>query len=549
MAEAKAILSQRVASGPKVVPDTEMAVEGVSNSCSDKGDRRLEQRRAAAMLGGGVSRIEKQHAKGKRTARERLEALLDPGTFTEIGTFVTHRATGFEMEAEHPLGDGIVTGTGEVEGRPICVFAQDFTVLGGSVGEAHGRKIARIMEMAIRMGVPLVGLNDSGGARIQEGVDALAAYGEIFYQNVQASGVIPQISVILGPCAGGAVYSPAITDFVVMVEETAHMFVTGPQVVRAVTHEEVDFETLGGAGIHTEVSGVAHFAGKDEGMALEQVRALLSYLPQNNLDAAPYLPTEDEVDRLTAGLAEIVPEDAQYPYDVRLVIEALVDDAEFLEVQATYARNLVVGFARMDGHAVGIVANQPEVLAGVLDIDASDKGARFVRFCDSFHIPLVTLVDTPGLMPGVEQEHGGVIRHGAKLIYAYAEATVPKVALILRKAYGGAYIVMSSKHLRNDINLAWPNAEIAVMGPEGAVAIVFRKELAEAGPEQSSARLTELTSHYREQLANPYVAASRGYIDDVILPAESRMRLIQALRVLRDKREATPRRKHGNIPL
>ncbi len=526
-------------------------VEELSDSCSDEGEHRLEQRRAEALLGGGAVRIGKQHDKGKRTARERLEALLDPGSFAEIGTFVTHRATGFDMESQHPLGDGVVTGTGEVEGRPVCVFAQDFTVLGGSVGEAHGRKIARIMEMAVRMGVPLIGLNDSGGARIQEGVDALAAYGEIFYQNVQASGVIPQISVILGPCAGGAVYSPAITDFVVMVDETAHMFVTGPQVVRAVTHEDVDFETLGGAGIHSEVSGVAHFVGKDETMALDQVRELLSYLPQNNLDAPPYLAPHS----LSAGeqpaptLEGIVPEDPQYPYDVRLIIEALVDEGEFMEVHAGFARNLVVAFARMDGHPVGIVANQPEVLAGVLDIDASDKGARFVRFCDAFHIPLVTLVDTPGFLPGVEQEHGGVIRHGAKLLYAYAEATVPKVALILRKAYGGAYIVMSSKHLRNDVNFAWPNAEIAVMGPEGAVAIVFRKELAQGAPEQSSARLAELTEHYRSELANPYIAASRGYVDDVIKPDESRKRLIQALDVLREKREATPRRKHGNIPL
>jgi acetyl-CoA carboxylase carboxyltransferase component len=540
-------------------------VEVLTASCSEEEahgpntHRALSDMRAEALLGGdqysgATARIDKQHAKGKRTVRERLDALLDPGSFTEVGMFVTHRATGFDMDSEHLLGDGVVTGTGEIDGRPICVFAQDFTVLGGSVGEAHGRKIARIMEMAIRMGVPLVGLNDSGGARIQEGVDALAAYGDIFYQNVQASGVIPQISVILGPCAGGAVYSPAITDFVVMVEETAHMFVTGPQVVRAVTHEHVDFETLGGAGIHTGVSGVAHFAGRDEAMALEQVRALLSYLPQNNLDAPPYRPFSDatpdnESDQIARALTQVVPEDPQFPYDVRLVIEALVDDGEFLEVQSAYARNLVIGFARFDGHPVGIVANQPEVLAGVLDIDASDKGARFIRFCDAFHIPLVTLVDTPGFLPGVEQEHGGVIRHGAKLLYAYAEATVPKVALILRKAYGGAYIVMSSKHLGSDVNLAWPNAEIAVMGPEGAVAIVFRKELAQAGPAQSATRLAELTAHYRDQLANPYVAASRGYVDDVILPAESRNRVIRALRVLRDKREATPRRKHGNIPL
>lgn len=521
-----------------------------SDAAAGGGTPDLAARRAAAQLGGGQARIEKQHAKGKRSARERLAALLDPDTFSEIGMFVTHRATGFDMEASHPAGDGVVTGTGEIGGRPVCVFAQDFTVLGGSVGEAHGRKIARLMEMAVRMGVPLIGLNDSGGARIQEGVDALAAYGDIFYQNVQASGVIPQISVILGPCAGGAVYSPAITDFVVVVHKTAHMFVTGPQVIRTVTHEEVDFETLGGAGVHSAVSGVAHFAAGDETMALEQVRALLSYLPQNNLDAPPFEPTGDNPDRRTPELDRIVPAHPQHPYDVRLVIEALVDEGAFLEIHGGYAQNLVIGLARMDGHPVGIVANQPQVLAGVLDIAASGKGARFIRFCDAFHIPLVTLIDTPGFLPGVEQEHGGIIRHGAKLLFAYAEATVPKVSLILRKAYGGAYIVMSSKHLKGDANFAWPNAEIAVMGPEGAVAIMFRKELTEAeckgGAEQTRA---ELTAHYRSQLANPYVAASRGYLDDIIEPAESRARIARALRMLREKREGTPKRKHGNIPL
>ena len=508
---------------------------------------RLEERRAEARLGGGQARIDRQHAKGKHTARERIEALLDAGTFTETGMFTTHRATGFGLEAAHPEGDGVVTGTGLIDGRPVCVFAQDFTVLGGSVGEAHGRKIARIMELANRTGVPLIGMNDSGGARIQEGVDALAAYGEIFYQNVQASGVIPQISVILGPCAGGAVYSPAITDFVVMVAGTAHMFITGPQVIRAVTHQDVDFESLGGAAVHSEVSGVAHFVARDEEAALAQVRWLLSYLPQNNLDAPPYVPTGDDLSRPTPELACIVAEDPQHPYDVRAVIEILVDDGEFLEVQPSYAQNLVIGFARMDGHPVGIVANQPEILAGVIDINASDKGARFIRFCDAFHIPLVTLVDTPGFLPGVDQEHGGVIRHGAKLLYAYAEATVPKVSLILRKAYGGAYIVMSSKHLRGDVNLAWPGAEIAVMGPEGAVNIVFRNELAVAG--NPDATRAELVRSFRDDLANPYVAASRGYLDDVIQPAESRARIATALNLLRNKRESTPKRKHGNIPL
>lgn len=507
----------------------------------------LERRRHEAMLGGGETRIERQHARGKRTARERIQALLDEGTFVERGMFVTHRATGFGLDASHPLGDGVVTGTGEIDGRAVCVFAQDFTVFGGSVGEAHGRKIAEIIELATRMGVPLIGLNDSGGARIQEGVDALAGYGEVFYRNVQASGVIPQISVILGPCAGGAVYSPAITDFVVMASGTAHMFVTGPEVVRAVTHEVVDFETLGGAQVHGATSGVAHFVVEDEDTALNQVRWLLSYLPQNNLDAPPFVPGSDDALRTTPEVVDLVPLDPQHPYDVREVIQVLVDEGEFLEVHAHYAENIVVGFARFGGQSVGIVANQPAVLAGVLDINASDKAARFVRFCDAFHLPVVTLVDTPGFLPGVDQEHGGVIRHGAKLLFAYAEATVPKVSLILRKAYGGAYIVMSSKHLRSDVVLAWPGAEIAVMGPEGAVSIVFRRQLASSqNPDAERARLVR---SYRDQLANPYVAASRGYVDEVIQAAESRRRIVKALRFLQSKRQPTPKRKHGNIPL
>jgi len=508
----------------------------------------VEDRRSEARLGGGQARIDRQHAKGKRTARERVEALLDSGSFAEMGMFVTHRAQGFGMERTHPLGDGVVTGTGKIDGRPVCVFAQDFTVLGGSVGEAHGRKIAHLMDVAVKTGVPLIGLNDSGGARIQEGVDALAAYGEIFYRNVQASGVIPQISVILGPCAGGAVYSPAVTDFVVMVDELAHMFVTGPQVIEAVTHEAVDAESLGGTEVHSEVSGVAHLTAPDEAGALAQIRWLLSLLPSNNLVPAPYLPSGDDPARATPELASIVPQHPQHPYDVRAVVETLIDDGEFLEIQPGFAQNLVVGFCRMDGYPVGIVANQPEVLAGVLDIDSADKGARFIRFCDAFHIPLVSLVDTPGFLPGVDQEHGGVIRHGAKLLFAYAEATVPKVSLILRKAYGGAYIVMSSKHLHGDVNLAWPNAEIAVMGPHGAVNIIFRRELAAAG-EDAVARRAELTDAYRRDLANPYVAASRGHLDDVIEPAESRAHIVRALAMLRDKREPTPKRKHGNIPL
>jgi acetyl-CoA carboxylase carboxyltransferase component len=510
-------------------------------------DQSLEARRCEAQEGGGPAQVEKQHARGKHTARERIEALLDPETFNETDMFVTHRATGFGMEKSHPYTDGVITGWGKIDGRVVYVYAQDFTILGGSLGENHGRKIAKIMDMAIKAGAPLIGLNDSGGARIQEGVNSLAAYGEIFYRNTRASGIIPQISVILGPCAGGAVYSPAITDFIFMVEKNAYMFITGPEVVKSVTHEEIDFESLGDANVHFVKSGVAHFISPDEETLLAQVRHLLSFLPANNLTPPPYIPSSDDPKRGTPELEQIVPLDPQRPYDVHDVISQLVDDGEFFEVQSGYAPNLVIGFGRMDGYPTGIVANQPDYLAGVLDINGSDKGARFIRFCDSFHIPLVTLVDTPGFMPGIEQEHGGIIRHGAKLAYAYAEATVPKVSLILRKAYGGAYIVMSSKHLQGDLNFAWPNAEIAVMGPEGAVQIVYRKEL--AGAENAEAARSELTRQYREELANPYIAASRGYLDDIIAPAESRERLISALESLRDKRMETLARKHGNIPL
>ena len=508
---------------------------------------KLDEMREKASLGGGEAQIERQHEKGKKTARERIEMLLDPGTFCETDMYVTHRATGLGMDKNHPLTDGVVTGWGKIDGRIVYVFAQDFTVLGGSLGEAHGRKIAKIMDLAYQNGAPLIGLNDSGGARIQEGVDSLAAYGEIFFRNTRASGVIPQISVILGPCAGGAVYSPGITDFVFMTEKNAYMFITGPEVIRAVTHEDVDFETLGSAAIHHGQSGVAHFTAPDEEACLAQVRELLSYLPSNNLTPPPYRPAKDSPRRLTPELDEIVPPDPQSPYDMHDVIASLVDDGEFMEVQPDYAGNILVGFGRMDGYPVGIVANQPDHLAGVLDINASDKGARFIRFCDAFHIPLITLVDTPGFLPGVEQEHNGIIRHGAKMIYAYAEATVPKLTIILRKAYGGAYIVMGSKHLRSDLNLAWPNAEIAVMGPDAAVSIVFRKEL-EAAEDPAAAR-QQKTQQYREELANPFVAASRGYLDDVIPPQESRMRLIAALESLREKRQSTPSRKHGNIPL
>ena len=513
----------------------------------EKVANRLDQIRTEASSGGGETRIAAQHAKNKLTARERIEQLIDPGTFQEIGMFVTHRASGLGMEKSHPYTDGVVTGWGKVDGRLIYVFAQDFTIMGGSVGEAHGLKIANLLDLARQNGAPVVGLNDSGGARIQEGVEALAGYGQIFYRNVQASGVVPQISVILGPCAGGAVYSPAITDFIFMVEKTAHMFITGPEVVKAVTHQDVSFDQLGGAAIHREQSGVAHFTAPDEETLLSNVRWLLSFLPSNNLTPPPYLAPSDDPQRPLPELAQIVPTDPQQPYDVRSVIEALVDGGEFLEVQSEYAANLVIGFARMDGYPVGIVANQPLHLAGVLDINSSDKGARFIRFCDAFHIPLVTLVDTPGFLPGTEQEYGGVIRHGAKLAYAYSEATVAKVTLVMRKAYGGAYIVMGSKHLGGDFNLAWANAEIAVMGPEGAVSIVFSKDIAAA--ENPAAERDRLIRNYRAEFATPLIAASRGYLDDVIDPSESRSRVIRALEALREKRQNTPSRKHGNIPL
>ncbi|HEX7555277.1 MAG TPA: acyl-CoA carboxylase subunit beta [Leptolinea sp.] len=508
---------------------------------------KLEKFQNSALLGGGSVQIEKQHAKGKLTARERIEKLLDPDTFVETGMFVTHRAVGLGMEASHPSTDGVITGWGKVDGRLIYVFAQDFTILGGSLGEAHGLKIARLMDLAYQNGAPIIGLNDSGGARIQEGVDSLASYGEIFYRNTRASGVIPQISVIMGPCAGGAVYSPGINDFIFMVDQNAYMFITGPEVIKAVTHEDVDFDSLGGAAVHSEKSGVAHFTAPDEEALLNQLRWLLSYLPSNNLTPPPFIPSTDDPIRVLPELEQIVPIDPQQPYDMHSVIEAIADGGEFLEVQQDYAQNILIGFARLDGHPVGFVANQPGFLAGVLDINASDKGARFIRFCDAFHIPLVTLVDTPGFLPGSEQEHDGIIRHGAKMIYAYAEATVPKVAIILRKAYGGAYIVMSSKHLKCDYNLAWPQAEIAVMGPEGAVKIVFRKEINAA--DNPAAAAIERTREYREEFANPYLAASRGYLDDVIAPRDSRIRLIAALESLREKRQVTPSRKHGNIPL
>ncbi len=509
--------------------------------------QRLEDMRTQSHLGGGTERVARQHAQGKRTARERLESLLDPGTFCELDEFVTHRATEFGLDRQRILGDGVVTGWGEIEGRLVYVFAQDFTVLGGSVGEAHGRKICKVLDLALENGAPIICLNDSGGARIQEGVDALAAYGEIFYRNVLASGVVPQISVIMGPCAGGAVYSPALTDFIFMTGQTSYMFITGPDVIRAVTHEEVTHEELGGPAVHSQRSGVAHFVAPDEDSTLELVRQLLSYLPSNNAEDPPYLSSPDPVDRMEETLDSLVPDDPAQGYDMHEVIHHIVDEGTFLEVQAGFAQNLIVGFARMGGHVVGIVAQQPQVLAGVLDIDASDKGARFIRFCDCFNIPLVTLTDTPGFLPGVAQEHGGIIRHGAKMIYAYAEASVPKVSVVTRKAYGGAYVVMSSKHLHGDICLAWPGAEIAVMGPEGAVNIIFRRELKDAQDEEALRHA--LVREYREKFANPYVAAARGYLDGVIAPRETRPRVIRALEMLRNKRVQRPPRKHGNIPL
>jgi len=508
---------------------------------------RLKEMEAQARQGGGPERVERQHARGKMTARERLETLLDPDSFFELDAFVTHRATEFGLDKKKPLGDGVVTGWGQIDGRLVYVFAQDFTVLGGSVGEAHGRKICKLFDLAMANGAPVIGLNDSGGARIQEGVDALAAYGEIFYRNTLASGVIPQISVIMGPCAGGAVYSPAITDFTVMVDKTARMFITGPNVVRAVTHEEVTAEELGGAETHHCTSGVAHFRAASDGEALSLVRRLLSYLPSNNADDPPYTPPTDPPDRTDEELNHLIPQDPAQGYDMLEIIGHVVDEGEFLEVQQGFAPNLIVGFARLGGNVVGLVTQQPAVLAGVLDIDAADKGARFIRFCDAFNIPLITFADTPGFLPGIAQEHGGIIRHGAKMIYAYAEATVPKISVITRKAYGGAYIVMSSKHLRGDVCLAWPNAEIAVMGPEGAVNVVFRSELAKAQDPETTRQ--ERIQEYREKFANPYVAAARGYLDGVIHPAQTRPVLFHALEMLQNKRGQRPARKHGNIPL
>ncbi len=526
-----------------------MAVDGSSRTTHDTTEAKLlwlEQLGAEAVAGGDEAAA-KQRGRGKLLARERLELLLDPGSFVELDRFVRHREVEFGMRDRRPFGDAVVTGYGTVFGRPVCVFSQDFTVFGGSLSEVFAEKVCKVMDMAVRVGCPVVGINDSGGARIQEGVVSLAGYAEIFWRNVQASGVVPQISLILGPCAGGAVYSPAITDFVLMAEGTSYMFITGPDVVETVTGEEVTQEELGGAASHASRSGVAHLVAAGEETVIEDARYLLSFLPQNNLETSPYAAPVDPADRESPELDTLVPDSPNKPYDIARVIRAVVDDADFLELQADYAQNIVCGFARLGGHAVGIVANQPNALAGVLDIDASVKAARFVRTCDAFNIPLVTFVDVPGFLPGTAQEWGGIIRHGAKLLYAYAEATVPKLTVITRKAYGGAYDVMSSKHIRADVNVAWPTAEVAVMGPEGAVNIIFRQELATAA--NPEARRAELIADYMERFANPYSAAERGYVDDVIPPRTTRPYLIRALEMHLAKREPTPKRKHGNIPL
>jgi len=507
----------------------------------------LRHRQARAEEGGGANRIAQQHKKGKLTARERLDLLLDPGTFVELDRFVTHRATDFGLAEQKYPGDGVVTGYGQVDGRLVYVFSQDFTVFGGSLSETHAQKICKVMDLAMKNGAPVVGLNDSGGARIQEGVESLGGYADIFLRNTLASGVVPQISVILGPCAGGAVYSPAITDFVFMVRGVSYMFVTGPNVVKTVTHEDVTFDELGGADVHAETSGVAHTAFDSEPECLAAVRALLAFLPSNNLEDPPAAPSDDPVDRRDESLLDVVPAHQVQPYDMHEVIRAVVDHGGFTEIHAGYAGNILVGFARLGGQAVGIVANQPAVLAGVLDISASVKAARFIRFCDAFNIPLVTFEDVPGFLPGVAQEHGGIIRHGAKLLYAYCEATVPKLTVITRKAYGGAYDVMSSKHIRGDLNLAWPTAEIAVMGAKGAVEILYRDRIAKAA--DPAAETQRLIDEYGRTFANPYLAAERGFVDDVIDPRDTRPRLIDGLRMLRNKRDTNPRKKHGNIPL
>ncbi|HSR52434.1 MAG TPA: acyl-CoA carboxylase subunit beta [Acidobacteriota bacterium] len=507
----------------------------------------LRRRHDEAEAGGGPERIERQHAAGKLTARERVDFLLDEGSFEELDKFVVHRCTDFGTDQRKIPGDGVITGFGHIDGRLVYVFAQDFTVFGGSLSETYAEKICKIMDQAMKMGAPVIGLNDSGGARIQEGVVSLAGYADIFLRNTLASGVVPQISAIMGPCAGGAVYSPAITDFTFMVRKHSYMFITGPDVIKTVTHEEVTKSELGGASTHTETSGVAHFATSDDRECLAMIRELMSFLPSNNMEDPPFRPSDDPPDRQKEALNKLIPDDPNQPYDIKELIQGVLDDEYFFEVQGSYAANIVVGFGRLGGRPVGVVANQPAVLAGTLDIASSLKGARFVRFCDAFNIPIITFEDVPGFLPGVNQEHGGIIKHGAKLLYAYAEATVPKLTVITRKAYGGAYCVMASKHLRADMNYAYPTAEIAVMGPEGAVGILFRKQVQESGdPEAEASRLAD---DYREKFANPYVAAERGYVDKIIEPAETRPQLIRALEMTSSKRDSNPPKKHGNIPL
>jgi propionyl-CoA carboxylase beta chain len=545
---AKATTLRRMTSQPEAATDqTATDLHTTAGKVAD-----LQRRRDEAIHAGSERAVERQHAKGKMTARERVERLLDAGSFTELDELARHRATDFGMTANRPYGDGVVTGFGTIDGRPVCVFSQDFTVFGGSLGEVYGEKIVKVMDHAMKVGCPIIGINDGGGARIQEGVVALGLFAEIFRRNVLASGVIPQISLIMGPCAGGAVYSPAITDFTLMVEGISHMFITGPDVIKTVTGEEVSFEELGGAQAHNEKSGVAQFQAKDEDECFDFARDLLSYLPSNNLDEPPVYAAgpDEEVLAVTDADAELdtaIPDSANQPYDMHNVIEHVLDGGEFLEVHAGFAHNIIVGFGRADGHPVGVVANQPMHLAGCLDIDASEKAARFVRTCDAFGIPVLTFVDVPGFLPGTGQEWGGIIRRGAKLIYAYAEATVPKVTVITRKAYGGAYDVMGSKHLGGDVNLAWPTAQIAVMGAQGAVNILYRREL--AGTEDPDALRAQLVTEYEDTLANPYIAAERGYVDAVIRPAETRSEVIRALRALRTKRQTLPPKKHGNIPL
>ena len=507
----------------------------------------LEQRHRQAEAGGGEARVERQHRAGKLTARERIDFLLDEGSFEEIDKFVVHRCTDFEMADNRIPGDGVVTGYGRIDGRNVFVFAQDFTVFGGSISETYAAKICKVMDLAVKMGSPIIGLNDSGGARIQEGVLGLAGYADIFLRNTLASGVVPQISAIMGPCAGGAVYSPAITDFVLMVQNSSYMFITGPDVIRTVTGEEVSREELGGAVTHSSRSGIAHLVTPDDESCLAQTRELLSFLPSNNMESPPRKESKDPIDRVEPDLEHLVPSEPDQPYDIKRVIVAVVDDGYFFEIQAEFAPNIVIGFARLNGESVGLVANQPDVLAGTLDINSSVKGARFVRFCDAFNIPLIIFEDVPGFLPGVDQEHNGIIRHGAKLLYAFAEATVPKITVITRKAYGGAYCVMASKHIRADVNFAYPTAEIAVMGPEGAVEILFRRELAEA--ENAEEFKQQKTDEFRAKFANPYVAAERGFIDAVIKPGETRRKLISALQMASTKRDSNPPKKHGNIPL